>query len=102
MFQYFSPKPSAQTQAANPGEVYMRFCGLKASTTEASLREYFENFGTIRKLEIDKINKKRTGQGAITFASSQVAGTLHKNQVHTVDGSDIRIEKSNKQRPARR
>jgi hypothetical protein len=70
--------------------------GLDPNTSEAEVREYFGQYGTIEDLTLpfDKINNVRKSFAFITFESEDPVEQLCANPMHTVGGKSVEVKKA--------
>jgi len=69
--------------------------GMPASSTEDSIKQYFNNFGAVEEVLImtDRATGASRGFGFVTFAaSSSGAAAVQQGRMHTIDGKQVEIK----------
>eukprot|EP00958_Prasinococcus_capsulatus_P020810 scaffold2752_cov393-Prasinococcus_capsulatus_cf.AAC.49 len=68
--------------------------GLKWETTDATLLEYFSQFGTVVEHTIMKARStgKSRGFGFVTYESGQIADSVENMGKHSVDGRQVGLD----------
>ncbi|KAM7535052.1 hypothetical protein Aperf_G00000099503 [Anoplocephala perfoliata] len=81
--------PSPSASLTEPGKMFVG--GLSHSTTEGTLKAYFEKFGAIKETTImrDPSNARSRGFGFVTFEDSSAVERVLENRPHMVDSKEI-------------
>jgi len=104
--------PTPQQEPAQAGDPNGPDCtkifvgGLPASSSEDSIKQYFNNFGAVDEVLImtDRATGASRGFGFVTFAaSSSGTAAVQQGRMHTIDGKQVEIKpaESREQRNAR-
>lgn len=85
---------NSMSQQDDPGKLFIG--GLHPSTTEDSLRDYFQGFGDVIdcKLMIDNVTRKSRGFGFVTFRDQRSATDVVEKVPHVLDGKQIDPKKA--------
>ncbi len=83
MVSLFDRSTGGGHQAASISKTTIQFSGVKKKTQETEIREYFENFGTVKKV------KSQKGTGVVVFALPDEANEAMKMKNHFVGKSQL-------------
>lgn len=70
--------------------------GLKTTTTEDTVHEYFSRYGVVEKVDLpeDKISKRKRGFGYVTFVDSDTVDKVTILKYHTIDDRKCEVKKA--------
>ncbi|XP_067010817.2 RNA-binding protein squid [Anabrus simplex] len=90
-------KVDCKKAKARIGKVFVG--GLSPEISDADIRSYFSQFGTIVEIEapFDKVKNRRKGFCFISFESENVANDLLKRPKQTINGKQVDVKRVNVQ-----
>lgn len=90
--------PRGETTKKQPGILAKKIFigGMKTTTDEQTMRDYFTQFGTVDNVDIlvDKATKRRRGFAYVTFTDSDPVDKAVLKKYHTIDGRRVEVKKA--------